>query len=351
MFYSPHSRFTRAVGLAGLWLALWGLNPAWGQEALPTEPAPKPTQDAGSAPAPEPTVQETPPTETDQEPQPARSRAEWAATASFILPGAGQVIINQEPWNGALQLGLYGAGWHVLGGAMSQPEYRLPENRVNTLNYTLVLNRTEMIADISSTFITTMEFYSAYDAYRTARLRVRNEGYNTPAPRESLQDLVRAPFRWEYLSRPTTFLMFIGPLYVLANPPAPNRYLTRLDPPLTRDEARAGYFGEMMMVSVGEEAFFRGVLNNGFSDSMGENMGLVMSSAVFGAVHAGNPQQATAGQAFLFGLYLGWLQQNNNYDIGEGVAIHFWWNVLVSWASLRDRPTQHVQIFSWGSTF
>jgi uncharacterized protein len=40
-------------------------------------------------------------------------------------------------------------------------------------------------------------------------------------------------------------------------------------------------------------------------------------------------------QAGLAGAYLGWVQQRNNFAIGEGVAIHYWVNVIAGIAAIR----------------
>jgi hypothetical protein len=46
--------------------------------------------------------------------------------------------------------------------------------------------------------------------------------------------------------------------------------------------------------------------------------------------------------AAVFGAYLGWLQQQNDYAIGQGVAVHFWWNFLTSLALLKKHEGMHV---------
>jgi membrane protease YdiL (CAAX protease family) len=114
---------------------------------------------------------------------------------------------------------------------------------------------------------------------------------------------------------------------------------------LTRDEMAAGFGAQYEMVAVGEEAFFRGVLNNGLSSGLGEFWGLVASSALFGVAHNGQGATAYPAGAALFGLYLGWLQQHNEYRIGQGVAIHFWWDFLLSLALLQKHsPDQQVTL-------
>jgi membrane protease YdiL (CAAX protease family) len=90
------------------------------------------------------------------------------------------------------------------------------------------------------------------------------------------------------------------------------------------------------MTAVGEEAMFRGFLNSEFSDRFGNVEGLLMSSAIFGLAHTGQGQTANALQAGLAGLYLGWVHQRNGFEAAEGVALHYWANVLVGIAAIRN---------------
>jgi hypothetical protein len=62
----------------------------------------------------------------------------------------------------------------------------------------------------------------------------------------------------------------------------------------------------------------------------------VTSSAAFGLAHNGQGNSANALQAGLAGAYLGWVHQRNQFEIGEGVAIHYWWNVIAGIAAIRN---------------
>ncbi|HKJ87843.1 MAG TPA: CPBP family intramembrane glutamic endopeptidase, partial [Gammaproteobacteria bacterium] len=81
-------------------------------------------------------------------------------------------------------------------------------------------------------------------------------------------------------------------------------------------------------VAVGEEAFFRGVVNDTTSRSWGPWVGVPVSAAVFGLAHSGRSGTASVAGASLYGLYLGALHVRNGYHLGEGVALHFWWDFL-----------------------
>lgn len=268
---------------------------------------------------------------------------EWAAVGSTLLPGVGQMA-NGDYGAGAFQLALSFALARQYIILTDRPEYLEPRERVDSRNHFIETNKTILEADLYGSALTNLTFYSAYAAYRDARTAGNNQGYTTPAPRESLGDLAIAPYRWEYLRRPTTFIPIAAALYFALTPPDDERYLYKPDRTVTRDTLRQGAFVQSMMVGVGEEAFFRGFLNNGLSDSLGPGWGLVTSSAIFGLAHEGVGNQATIGAATLFGLYLGWLQQRNGYDIGEGVAVHFWWNFLVSLGALKERRGKEQQV-------
>jgi membrane protease YdiL (CAAX protease family) len=176
-------------------------------------------------------------------------------------------------------------------------------------------------------------------------------GYATPPPTESLGDLALAPFRWEYLSRPTTFLPLLIPLYYALSPATSEQLIFAPDDSISRNELRGIYFITHEMVAVGEESFFRGFLNNGLSDYLGPGFGLLTSSAIFGVAHTGTGGTADALSATLFGGYLGFIQQGNEYRIGQGVALHFWWNFLVTLAFLRERQELRVNLFTYQIRF
>ncbi|HEX7926185.1 MAG TPA: CPBP family intramembrane glutamic endopeptidase [bacterium] len=281
-------------------------------------------------------------------PRPARAAdPEWAAVGSALLPGVGQMV-NGDFAAGGAQMGLYFVLARQYLILLDKPDYLEPKDRVDSKNFFIDINKTTFEADLYGTALTDLTFYSAFAAYRDARQAISNTGYNTPAPRESLTDLAIAPYRWEYLQRPTTFIPLLVALYSAVSPATDDRYLYRPDRTITRNTLRNGAFVQSEMVGVGEEAFFRGFLNNGLSDSLGENWGLATSSLIFGLAHEGIGSQASIAQASLFGAYLGWLQQRNNYDIGEGVAIHFWWDFLVMLGMLKERTnkSQEVQLLN-----
>ncbi len=269
----------------------------------------------------------------------ARAQApELRAAASLIVPGLGQAA-NGDWAEGGAHFGVALVLLNQYEVLLNHDDYIKPGDRTD-VDRNIRTNRTTFDAELYGTALTDLSFYSAFGAYRDARQQIGNRGYATPAPQESLAQAAYAPFQWEYLSRPTTWVPVLIALYGAVTPPDANSYVYKPEGPLTRDEMGAGFAAQFEMVAVGEEAFFRGVLNNGLSDSLGETWGLAGSSAAFGLAHAGVGAQASGLEAGVFGLYLGWLQQRNDYDIREGIAIHFWWDFLTGLAMLQERKGQ-----------
>lgn len=275
---------------------------------------------------------------------PARAGAanpELTGTASILLPGLGQAI-NGDYVEGGIQFGtaLVLADQYVR--LTEDDRYLKFDDRVDEDTKTIYTNRTTFLGDAAGTALVDLSFYSGFAAYRDARNALDNEGYTTPAPQETLSDLALAPFSWDFLKRPTTWVPLAFPLVAAFTVPRDERYVFQPDETISRDQLAVGYFGVHEMVAVGEEAFFRGMLNNGFSSSLGPYWGLGISSVLFGLAHEGSAVQANEIGATLFGLYVGYLQQLNDYGIGQGVAIHFWWNVISTLATLRDTGPDHL---------
>jgi membrane protease YdiL (CAAX protease family) len=264
---------------------------------------------------------------------------ELAAAASLILPGLGQAANGDLPEAGAhLGLSLVLAKQYLV--LIDQPDYVAPGDRTDSDQRLIHINHTSYEADFYSTALLDLTLYSSFAAYRDARLARNNEGYRTPPPQESATDLALAPFKWEYLARWTTLLPLAVALYNAAAPPSNADYLYSPDRTISRNDIAYGSFFQYGMVAVGEESFFRGVLNNSFSNAWGPWWGLAGSSVLFGAAHEGAPGQATSYGAAAFGAYLGYLQQQDGYRIGQDVAIHFWWDFLTSLAMLQKRSGQ-----------
>ena len=122
-----------------------------------------------------------------------------AAAASAILPGLGQAA-QGDYTSGAKHFSLFaialGAGIHY----QNQPDFLKDEERYQ--HEREIINQTTLRRDFALRVATDTALYSSFAAYRDGRSR-DTRYYRTPAPKETLGELALAPFKWEYLSRPT----------------------------------------------------------------------------------------------------------------------------------------------------
>ena len=258
-----------------------------------------------------------------------------AGVASLIVPGTGQAA-NGEYDVAAMHFGVFAVSVYGVVHYRNQSDYLDPDQRYDEDNNREFINRTTLKYDYAARLATDVALYSSYGAYRDARQR-DNSGYRTPLPGESLTDLAKAPFSIEYLSRPTTFIpLAIEALVLYHDNGSPDAYGIYRANDVSESDLYVFNFTANEMTAVGEEAFFRGFLNNEFSNRYGDGWGLAASSAVFGLAHTGQGQTANALQASLAGVYFGWLHQRNGFQTGEGAALHYWFNVLAGISAIHN---------------
>lgn len=255
-----------------------------------------------------------------------------AGVASLVIPGAGQAA-NGDYDTAAAHFSIFAVSVYGALHYQKQSDYLDDKKRYDEANEREFINRTTLKFDYAARLATDTALYSSFGAYRDARSR-DNSGYRTPLPRESLNDLAVAPFSFKYLSRPTTFIPLL--LQAAAVLGGKSSYGIYRHADVSQGDLHTFNFVSNEMTAVGEEAMFRGFLNNEFSNRYGDTNGLMTSSAIFGLAHTGQGQTANALQAAAAGLYLGWVQQRNGFEIGEGVALHYWINVLAGISAIRN---------------
>lgn len=257
-----------------------------------------------------------------------------AGTGSLIIPGTGQAM-NGDYGTGAAHLGVFALSVYAAADYSGKDDYLDADERYDEDAQREYINATTLKYDYAARLATDTALYSSFAAYRDARAR-NNAGYWTPAPRESLTDIAAAPFRLEYLSRATTWMPLAIEALLLVTADDSESWGIYRDDDVSAADLYAFNALSNEMTAVGEEAFFRGFLNNEFSNDLGEGWGLVLSSVVFGLAHTGQGQTATPVGATLAGFYFGWLHQKNAYDIREGAALHFWFNVLAGISAIEN---------------
>jgi membrane protease YdiL (CAAX protease family) len=255
-----------------------------------------------------------------------------AAFASAIVPGLGQATYGNYE-EALAHFGIFALSLSAAVYYQREPDLLDDGVRYDSENDREYVNQTTLRRDFALRLAVDTALYSSFSAYRDARQR-DDRAYRTPAPKESLADLALAPFSWEFLSRPTTFIPLAFQAWAVSR--SNYGYGIYRGPDVSTRDLHLYNITANEFTAVGEEGFFRGFINNEFSDRWGNGWGLTWSSLLFGIAHTGQGQTANAVEASIAGAYLGWMQQRNGFGIGEGVALHYWINVLAGIAAIRN---------------
>lgn len=193
-------------------------------------------------------------------------------------------------------------------------------------------------------------FMQAYLAYMAGRKQIGNHGFPQPYRDPSVPNLVLAPAKAEHLTDWRVWTaVWLGVVtnvvleVALPDPPQPATPLvfTAREAQLagSRVPAAWGYGAHLLgstvlsaHAGIGEEVFFRGVVQDEAERHLGRWGGLAVGSALFGLVHVGGINQTTPAKQFLAtglgGLYLGGLYQATGYDLEKAIAAHTYYDVV-----------------------
>jgi membrane protease YdiL (CAAX protease family) len=215
-------------------------------------------------------------------------------------------------------------------------------------------------------------FYSIFDAYRDGRLMRGDVGYRHPITRETLPELASAPFRpsvlaspWVWGGVPLALAAGLGIGYLAnrgsATQPSifdvPN--VNFLGHTLSRGAgfaAGTGYYVALFdPVGIGEESLFRGLIQTELEERFGTYGGLALASAIFGTVHIVNFGQDPKDALYalptiaIVGSSLGLAYIHTGYKLETSVAMHFWYDTLLSTISFAIDPTHQPFVVQYGS--
>lgn len=188
-------------------------------------------------------------------------------------------------------------------------------------------SRSTYYSDLLSNPSLSMSLYSIYSSYRDAG------GLGEYKKSENIQELAYAPFNPNILKLPYVYapIIFFSALAGFTSITDDGSNPTIGPESLKKDGSLyAGSFINGISPAIGEEAFFRGYLNQRLSMSYGTTAGLGISSTLFMLAHEGNTD-ATDGRLarFLGGVYLGYIHMKHGYDLRPSIATHFWWNFII----------------------
>ena len=217
-------------------------------------------------------------------------------------------------------------------------------------------------------------FYSIFDAYRDARVLRGDVGYKFAITRERLPDLATAPFRpsvlkrpWVWAGVPIALLAGIGVSAIASSGGLTGNpsifdvpHVNFLGHSFSRGAGFAlgeGYYASLFgPVGIGEESLFRGLIQTELEERFGTGGGIAIASAIFGAVHLVNfgsdPKQAlyAVPTIAVLGSTLGLAYVHTGHRLETGVAMHFWYDFLLSTVGFAVDPNHQPFVVSYGTT-
>lgn len=170
---------------------------------------------------------------------------------------------------------------------------------------------------------------SLFHSFRTAANSRKKFGQYTFMDfkkEETPKDLLLAPFHFNYLKRPSTWVALLGSsvFHIVAY----NHLIDKNELKRTTYSISQGKYvaGMSYQAGVFEEAQFRGVLQPILREYSGSSLTAnIIQGTLFGLIHNNNN---TLPFTLGWGYYLGWLTEENNWSIGEGIFIHTWSDII-----------------------
>lgn len=184
------------------------------------------------------------------------------------------------------------------------------------------------------------------------------------APQDSLGELAIAPFNGEVMKHPTVWggILILTALGVGASLLVDETWNTdnlgedanlfghTFDPVVGYPLAAGTGAALFTHVAMAEEMVFRGWAQSAMARSWGEWQGWAGASLVFGLAHAPNALLLPEGERreyLLYGVpfitaigsYLGWVYKRHGYSLAAPVAIHFWYDFLLTATFFAIDPT------------
>lgn len=173
---------------------------------------------------------------------------------------------------------------------------------------------------------------------------------NACEPSTDTYTLAAAPFRFDHF---LTNWMFYPPILLVAASYASfDKYAVvnyNLGQGLTEERIKNDSFSKYYTVGVGEEMLFRGTIQEsfyqmytesfGWSPSTARHLSIFSGAAVFGLSHSGQGFTSSPAAAFGFGVYEGYVyhpRTNEDRDLITAIAIHSWWDLIVTYAYLHN---------------
>jgi membrane protease YdiL (CAAX protease family) len=269
---------------------------------------------------------------------PARKRARfksdlWLPLASTFMPGFGQYF--QGDWTGGVYTGVAVAGYLLAIQGASEIISDFGEDALEESSNSMLFSESWSYRKIvlGSLAAQGSGFLSAYSAFRSSvpRFQAEDGRYLFLGRRESIPELMAAPFRFDHLLKPSVAI----PLGVLAGGVGYLVASERSDHRGARWTMSGDDFlftgAEAWNAGVSEEAVFRGWLYPLAYQYLWQDFWLAngAQALLFGAVHYDSEANPFPWPQALLGFYFGWLAKKNGWSLSEAIFMHAWWDMIL----------------------
>lgn len=265
---------------------------------------------------------------TDPASDPERPRSiVWIPLISFFLPGFDQW------WEGQYPSAVFYTGIGILG-------ISLIEEDISDKNPTdSDLTDGEKKSFYGAQLYQTAGSLSAFHSFKTAVKTHQGTGrFSFLQEEETTGDVLLAPFRLDFLLRPTTFLP-VGVAAVISGIALATSEVSSM-----RGRDILYVSGLSYNAGTGEEAVFRGWMMPLMMDWMDSPFWSNTTTALlFALSHLGGDIKYPIAQ-FAMGWYLGWVTQQRNWTIAESVFIHTWWDLIILGTLFTLDPDEETNV-------
>ena len=207
----------------------------------------------------------------------------------------------------------------------------------------IYLNEETWKANFYLSLYSNLGMMSAWDLYQDCK------------PNNELYSMSLAPFKITHFFDKWYFWAPMGLLAYNAQNFNKNQIVRyHLGRGLTESDLKNDSFYQYYTVGLGEEMFFRGMLQDYFfsvmknswswSPGLSRHLAVWSAAAAFGVAHSGTGFMATPGTAFLMGGYLGYAYHPSldEFDLTTAIAIHTWWDIIVAYTILNNATFEEI---------
>jgi hypothetical protein len=281
------------------------------------------------------------------QPAPYHANPHLVGWGNTFVPGLGETL-NGNPGVGLTQFA-YETGTFVWGYTLSPrsgissldgisdtfaTSNRVARNgqvSINSELYSDMLLEFALKTHLTNTFVAYRDAYKAEGITEGLDQRTWWEGFETPFEAKSFDD------PWVYI--PLAFIAVGLTVDYLTS--APDSSYAAFSP--TSNFLFAAHYGAWEPLGSGwpEESFYRGFLQREFTQATNSPLiGVLAESTAFAFSHEAGSGRLSAGAV---GAYLGYLSWKNNGNLGPGITVHFWGDLLLGLETIlishRDQRT------------